>query len=227
MGLIGGIGVAATLDYYRKLTAAAAQRGGPLNLMIEHADIAVLRANNEADAREAQAKVYAEHLARLKDAGCDAAAITSLGGHFCFEETRAISPLPLISAVAPLDAAFADRGLSRVGLLGTRVVLKSRLYGSLARTEAVAPADVDAVHDAYIGMAVAGACSDDQRRVVFEAGREMMEAEGADAVVLAGTDLALAFDGRDPGYNVVDAVDVHVAVLADLATGRRALNEVI
>ncbi|MEM1314932.1 MAG: aspartate/glutamate racemase family protein [Pseudomonadota bacterium] len=226
LGLIGGIGVAATLVYYQRLVAAAAARGGPLSLAIEHADVTTLRANNEADARDAQAQVYAGHLARLKAAGCDAAAITSLGGHFCFEETRAISPLPLVSAVAPLDAAFAAQGAARVGLLGTRVVMRTRLYGQLARTEAVAPPNLDAVHEAYIGMALAGDCTPEQRKTVFDAGRALVEAQGADAVVLAGTDLGLAFDGRDPGYKVIDAVDVHVAVLADLATGRRALNEV-
>ena len=46
---------------------------------------------------------------------------------------------------------------------------------------------------------------------------------GADAIVLAGTDLNLAFDGQAPGYRVIDALDVHVALLADLATGRKAL----
>ena len=46
---------------------------------------------------------------------------------------------------------------------------------------------------------------------------------GANAIVLAGTDLNLAFDGRDVGYPVIDALDVHVALLADLATGRASL----
>ena len=41
--------------------------------------------------------------------------------------------------------------------------------------------------------------------------------------MLAGTDLNLAFDGQDPGYPVFDALDVHVALLADLASGRAAL----
>jgi aspartate racemase len=45
---------------------------------------------------------------------------------------------------------------------------------------------------------------------------------GADAIVLAGTDLNLAFEGQDPGYPVIDALDVHVAVLADLATRSHA-----
>ena len=53
-------------------------------------------------------------------------------------------------------------------------------------------------------------------------GRRLIAA-GADAVVLAGTDLNLAFGGQDAGYLVVDALDVHVEVLADLATGRATL----
>ena len=54
----------------------------------------------------------------------------------------------------------------------------------------------------------------------------MIEDLGAEAVVLAGTDLGLAFDGHDPGYPVVDALDVHVAVLADLALDRRTIEEI-
>ena len=50
-------------------------------------------------------------------------------------------------------------------------------------------------------------------------------AQGAEAIVLAGTDLNLAFDGRDVGYNVIDALDVHVTLLTDLAVGRAHLNE--
>ena len=48
---------------------------------------------------------------------------------------------------------------------------------------------------------------------------------GAQAIVLAGTDLNLAFDGQDAGYPVIDALDVHVDVLARLATGAMTLAE--
>ena len=51
----------------------------------------------------------------------------------------------------------------------------------------------------------------------------MSQDMGADAIVLAGTDLNLAFDGRDVGYRVIDALDVHVDVLARLATGQTTL----
>ena len=74
-------------------------------------------------------------------------------------------------------------------------------------------------------MAISGVCSDEQRELLFHAGRRMVEEQGAEAIVLAGTDLNLAFVGvNDPGYRVIDALDVHVAILADLASGRRSLD---
>jgi aspartate racemase len=221
LGLIGGIGVAATVVYYQRLTAAV---GGTCDLTIDHADVQTLIRNNLADDREAQAEIYARHIDRLARAGCDAVAITSLGGHFCFDETVRRSALPLISAVAPLDAHFQSQGLHRVGLLGTRVVMRTRLYGQLDRTEAVALDDeTEELGQLYQDMAVAGACTEAQRRVFLDAGRRMVEDQGAEAIVLAGTDLNLAFDGQDPGYSVIDALDVHVAELADLLTGRKTL----
>ena len=227
IGLIGGIGVAATVVYYGRLVAAAKARGTPrLDLTIVHADVDELVRNNLADRREEQAQAFLPLLERLRDAGCDCAALTSLGGHFCFAELTALSPLPLVSAVAPLDAHFAGRGVRRVGLLGTRVVMRTRLYGQLARTAAVVLDDeIDTLGQAYQDVALSGACSPAQRELFFDAGRRLVSA-GAEAIVLAGTDLNLAFDGRDPGYPVIDALDVHVELLADLAAGKSSLDRV-
>lgn len=226
IGLIGGIGVAATVSYYQRLSAAVEAAGGKLELTIVHADVHELIRNNMADHRQPQARVYARLIDRLAAAGCDCAAITSLGGHFCFDETVPLSALPLVSAVTPLDAYFADNGLGTVGLLGTRVVMRTRLYGQLAQTRAVAPDDrIEVIGQTYQDMAVAGHCSDERRGLFFEAGQRMVQDQGADAIVLAGTDLNLAFDGRDPGYRVIDALDVHVDLLAQLALDRTALSD--
>lgn len=224
IGLIGGIGPAATLVYYQRLCARMRELNAPLELTIVQADVHTLIKNNLADLRQEQAVVYAALIDRLKAAGADCAAITSLGGHFCFEETARLSSLPLVSAVAPLDEFFVSEGLKRVGLLGTRVVMRTRLYGQLHHTEAVArDNDIDLIGQTYQDVAVSGVCTDAQRAVFFDAGQRMVHEQGADAIVLAGTDLGLAFDGYDTGYRVVDALNVHVALLADLAAGRKTL----
>lgn len=223
IGLIGGIGPAATVVYYQRLCAAMRAREARLELTVVQADIHELIANNLADRRDDQARIYAGLIDRLKAAGADCAAITSLGGHFCFAETAALSSLPLVSAVAPLDAYFAGQGIGTIGLLGTRVVMRTRLYGQLTRTRALALDDqIETLGQAYQDVAVAGHCPDTTRAAFFAAGRAMME-QGAEAIVLAGTDLNLAFDGQEPGFPVIDALDVHVALLADLASGRASL----
>jgi aspartate racemase len=227
IGLIGGIGPAATAVYYQRLCARMRAAGARLDLTIVQADVHDLIANNLADRRDDQARIYAGLIDRLKAAGADCAAITSLGGHFCFAETAAISALPLVSAVAPLDAHFVARGLRRVGLLGTEVVMRTRLYGQLTRTGAVAPkGDLVALGRLYQNVATSGVCTPAQREVFLTEGRRMVEDQGAEAVVLAGTDLNLAFDGQTPGYEVIDALDVHVALLADLATGALSLADI-
>jgi len=62
-------------------------KGIKLELTIVHADVQDLLRNNLADNRADQAVIYAKLINRLKAAGADCVAITSLGGHFCFDKT--------------------------------------------------------------------------------------------------------------------------------------------
>lgn len=226
IGLVGGIGVAASLVYYQRLAAAVAARGAKLRMTLSHGDIQTLIKNNLADNRAPQAEIFAGQIAELKAAGAEVAALTSLGAHYCFDELVAISPLPLISAVTPLDSHFAGHGLRRVGLLGTRVVMQTRLYGQLSRTEAVVLNDeIEVLGQTYQEVAIAGTCTPEQQRMFLDAGRRMVEDLGTEAIVLAGTDLNLVFNGQDPGYPVIDALDVHVEHLARLAAGEISLTE--
>ena len=56
--------------------------------------------------------------------------------------------------------------------------------------------------------------------LIFSAGRVLVEDLGAEAVLLGGTDLGLAFGGRDPGFRTFDCAAVHPAAIAEVAAGR-------
>jgi aspartate racemase len=215
IGLIGGIGPAATEYYYRGLARAHAAAGRPMELTIVHAQLSDLIRTVTTGEATAQAEIFAALVARLQAAGAECAAVSSLGGHFCIDELAAVSPLPLTNLITALDAAVADRELSRVGLLGTRVVMESGVYGGLTSAETVAPrgAEFDAVAEAYIAMAMAGRATAEQRDLFFTIGEKLVREQGAEAVVLGGTDLFLAFDGHDCGFPVLDSADVHIEAL--------------
>jgi len=219
VGLIGGIGPAATEFYYRGLTRAFAAAGRKLELTIANADVREMTANMAANDPDAQAAIFAELIGRLKAAGAKAAAVTSMGGHFCIRELMAISPLPLINAIPELDERFSRMGVKRIGILGSGAVMRSKFYGGVTSVEIAAPLgdDLDEVHARYVAMATAAVATEDDRRFFLEAGRKLADGQGAEIVVLSGTDLFLAFDGAKPGYRVADAAEIHIGAIARAA----------
>lgn len=215
IGMIGGIGPAATEFYYRGLIARHTKAGTRLDLTIAHADVRELSQNlANRDARK-QAVIFARLIERLAAAGARAAAITSMAGHFTAGELEPISALPLINALPAVNAAIRERKLKRVGILGTRTVMESRLYGAIASAEFVLPEgeDLEAVHTSYVEMARTGQVTEAQRQTFFRVGRHLCRAEGAEAVMLGGTDLFLAVLGHDPGFPVIDCADIHVEAI--------------
>ena len=211
IGLIGGIGPAATDFYYRGLIDRHVASGIPLDVTICHADVREMSRNLMGKNPERQAEIFAKLVQRMKDAGAAAAAITSMGGHFCVNQLMAISPLPILNAIPEVDAALARKKLKKVGIIGTRTVMETKLYGGIPSVEVVPTEgeDLDRVHSNYVEMATVGHVNEAQRQVFFEAGRRLA-ARGAEVIMLGGTDLFLAFAGHDPGFAVIDCADIHV-----------------
>lgn len=211
IGLIGGVGPAATAFYYRNLVRLATSANRELELTIAHAQMPTLMQNIAAGKPAAQAKIFAAHAHQLKAAGAGLVAVASIAGHFCIRELKEISPLPVVDAISALAAELTRRKLKRIALFGTRVAMQSHLYNALSMLDVVLPegADLDTVHNEYIAMATAGHANDRQRTALFAIGRKLCK-RGAEAVVLAGTDLFLAFDGHDCGFPTIDSADMHI-----------------
>lgn len=218
IGLIGGIGPAATTFYYRHLVRTHAEAGRRLELTLVHADMSLLLRNMAESNAAAQAEVFCNLTRRLQGAGADVVAITSLAGHFCVQEFERSSPLPVVNVIPAVRDALARRGISRVGLIGTRVVMGSRFYGGLGSVDVVVP-EGDALAETdreYLALARAGQ-ADARCREFFASTAQRLHAAGAELVLLAGTDLFLAFDGHDCGVPTLDCALTHVETLTALS----------
>ena len=221
IGLIGGIGPAATEYYYRGLIERHAGSGTQLELTIAHADVHELARNLTLNDARRQAETFVVLVRRLAAAGASFAAVTSMGGHFCIRELEAISPLPILNAIPAVDAAIRQRNLRTIGVLGTRTVMETGLYAGISSAGIVRPEGdaLDLVHKAYIEMAIVGRVTDAQRRVFFSIGQHLCRAQGAEAVMLGGTDLFLAFQGQDCGFPVLDCAEIHVETIYQRSLG--------
>jgi len=220
IGLVGGIGPAATDYYYQRLIRRVREAGGELELTMAHADSPTLLRNLVAHDDDAQVGIYGRLAARLAAAGADVMAITSIAGHFCIEAFDAVSPLPVASIITIVDQAVSKAGYRRVGILGTRVVMETKMYGGIKAAEVLVPeGEVLATVDrTYLDTALAGVATSAQSDILISAARGLC-ARGAEAILLGGTDLVLVMNDPAVDFDVIDCAGVHADHLAELALG--------
>jgi aspartate racemase len=222
IGMIGGIGPAATDFYYRRLILTFARRQAPLELTIVHADTPTLLNNLANNNSVAQTAIYMRLAQRLVSAKAECVVVTSIAGHFCIGEFKARCPLPVIDLIEEVNRVVAQRGLKRIGILGTRTVMETRLYGRISNAELIPPrgSDLDDVHQAYVAMAATGVVTTKQREVFNTSISKLLTQDGAEAIMLGGTDLALAFNEVEAQFPLVDCAAIHVDAIATLALAR-------
>lgn len=119
VGIVGGLGVGATVHYYEKIAAACKARGVVPDLAIVHADVEAGQTLVRAGRLDELADNLAGFVDRLRRTGALTAVLPAVTPHICIARLLTRSPLPLVDIVAPIGAELRARGLTRVALFGT------------------------------------------------------------------------------------------------------------
>ena len=211
LGLIGGLGPGATVLYYRELIAAIEKRACVPRLLIAHADFNKVYAAVTAKDYDALAKYLAGLIADMAKGGAEFTAIVAATPHICAPQLVALSPLPLVNMSSEVAAAVRARGLKRVALLGTRFTVETRMFGSLGDIEVVMPQpdEIDQIHRIYMDI-VAGRGTEAQNDELRGLARKFLARDGAQSVLLAGTDLSITLNEGNAGFPATDCVRVHI-----------------
>src|SRR5215471_13493590 len=102
LGLIGGLGVGATVCYYQALVEAHKAAGRTPQLLIAHADVervlTLVRDGRSADL----ARYLGDHADRLQAAGASIGAVAAVTPHLFFAEIAQACRLPFVNLVDEL-----------------------------------------------------------------------------------------------------------------------------
>jgi aspartate racemase len=217
VGVIGGLGVGATVHYYEKITAACKARGVSPDLVIAHADVDYGQDLVRAGKLDALAGYLASFIRRMARAGAAAAAIPAVTPHICIAQLTKLTPVPLINIVDPIAAELRARKVRRVALFGTTFTMEGSLWGQLEDAEIVKP-QPDEI--AFIGQAYQRIL-DSQKADAGDAQRlrriaaDLQRRDGVEAILLAGTDLALMFDETTAGFPAIDVARLHIDAIVE------------
>ena len=213
LGLVGGLGPGATVYYYRGLLAAHEAAGQTARLLIAHADVNRVRGFLENGDRAGLAGYLTSFISSLAAGGAEMTAIVAITPHICAAELTAISPLPLIDIVSEVAAAIRTRGLKRIALLGTRFTVESRMFDRLG-VDVIMPKaeEIDQIHNTYMDV-LHDRSTPAQIDGLRQVAGTLIARDGAEAVLLAGTDLSMVLNEDDAGFPTIDCADVHIKAI--------------
>jgi len=219
--LIGGLGVGATIYYYQELVKAHLERGQVANLLILHADVNLVLECAAAGEISRMAEYFLQLIKRLSAAGAEFIAIPATTPHLCAPELMKRSPIPLVSLVDEIVREVDHRRLKRVALFGTRFTMETELFGRLKGVDVVAPkpAEIDFIHQTYIELVNAGSGMEQQYRGLHQLAHTLIERDGIQAIILAGTELSLVFNRDNTDFPHIDGARLHLEAIMEQLTG--------
>jgi aspartate racemase len=210
LGLVGGLGPGATVHYYNGLIAAHKAQGRVARMLIAHADVDRGRPLAEAGKLDELARYLNGFIEQTAAGGAEMAAIVAITPHICTAQLLPLLRIPLIDMVSTVADEVRARGLKRVALLGTRSTVESKMFGRLGVDVTMpTPGEIDFIHNAYLDVVYdrSTPAGIDQLR---ELARTLIRRDGAEAVLLAGTDLSMVMNEQNAGFPTLDCAGVHI-----------------
>lgn len=204
LGVLGGMGPAATLDFLGKLQALT-----PVERDEDHIRVIVdinPQIPDRSDPFARPGPVLAEMAGGLQGAGAQVLAIACDSAHVHADLISRASGLPLVDMIETASRAARDSGARRAGVLGARDAV--RLYHEYIAAQGMGlvtlPRDDQARFMDLVGRIKAG----DLGAAVREGMRELAEVlvrEGAEAVIAGCTEVPLVLDPGDVRAPLIDA----------------------
>ena len=224
IGLIGGMGWVSTLEYYRLINEETNKRLGGLNAArcilysVNYADI------NECNLREDHEGVYTlvlDAAVKLKNAGADFLVLCANTLHQYFERLNEETNLPFVHIADATAAEIKKRGLSTIGLLGTKFTMEMDFYTTIlsdAGITSLVPEKPERpfIHSTIMDELLKEIIKPEAKQRFLEIINDL-EQKGAQGIVLGCTEIPLLIKQEDTHLPVFDTLKIHAKAVVDFA----------
>lgn len=222
-GIVGGIGPASTLDYYRGVIDEYRARRSATDyprMVIDSLDLSEMYDLATAKAWGPFADRLVASIHSLRAAGADFAAMAANTAHIVFDEVAALSPLPLVSIVEETARSAQQNNCRCVIVLGTAFTMSSTLYTAAFAKCGIAAyvptADEQTViHGIIFPHLQEGIVLHEEKAAMLGIARRLVNEHRADALVLGCTELPLIIKDGEVDALLLDTTQIHIKAIVD------------
>lgn len=231
LGLVGGVGPASTMTYYKDINEGYQKRlinpaksGENPPMVIDSLNLAVAYDLVERKDWENFANLFINSIHLLHGSGAEVAAISANTAHIVFDEIAANSPIPVIGLVDETCKYAQAQGCKKMIIFGTKFTMSSGMYEKKCAEygiEAVVPdeADQEIINSILFPNLVAGIVLEQDKKTILEIANKMLTQHCADALVLGCTELPLIIERDDLNTTLLDTTQIHIESILEYITG--------
>ena len=224
IGIIGGMSWESSAEYYRLINEQVKTRLRPAHsaeLVMYSLDFEPLAQLELEDRWSELAVVLVDAAKRLERAGAEFILLASNTAHKVADDVQAVIEIPLLHIADATAEAIAAAGIRTVGLLGTQFVMQQDFYRDHLRSRGIdvllpSEGQRTCVHEVIYNELCAGKLIADSKAKLLAIILDLQRA-GAQAVVLACTELPLLIRPEDTPVRLFDTMAIHVNKAVTLA----------
>ncbi len=227
IGLIGGMSWESTVSYYRQINEAVKNRLGGLHsakILLYSVDFHEIERLQQAGDWAAAGAMLGEAARALEKAGADFLLLCTNTMHKVAPAIEAAVVIPLLHIADSTAAEISQAGCATVALLGTRFTMEESFYrerlseGHGLRVMVPDTEDRQVVHriiyDELCRGVVTAESRSQYRRIM-----ETMATQGAQAIILGCTEIALLVSQQDATIPLFDTTRIHALAAVEKALG--------
>lgn len=225
IGLIGGMSWESTREYYRIMNEEVRNRLGD-----PHSCKCILSSVDFAEIEELQHRGAWEELTsrmisiavKLESAGAEMLLICTNTMHAMADRVQASIKIPLIHIADTVAEEIKNRGMRKVGLLGTRFTMEQDFYRLRLKEKSgidvIIPDkdDREHVHSIIYKELIAGIIKKDSKDIYLKVIQKLVS-NGAEGVILGCTEIPLLITGEDTDIPLFDTTLLHARKAVGLA----------
>ena len=203
IGILGGLGPEATVDYYKEIIKGFNKLNGDGSLTYPEIVIYSVTMSrfigllNKGEKEKAAAYLI-ECLQKIKNAKADFAVLSANTPHLLFNYIQSKIDLPLISIVDSCAQKANESGLKKCGLIGTKFTMQNQFYQEVFNNydiQIVVPdtMDIETINKRLFKELELGIFRDETKTEILNILRKVKEKENIDSVILGCTEFPMMF----------------------------------
>jgi aspartate racemase len=226
IGMIGGTGWPSTLEYYRLINQETNKRLGGLNsakIMLSSFNYAEIDVLNKKEDHPGIYSLVSDAAQRLKKSSVDFIIICANAMHKYADDLEKETGLKILRIADATAKEINRKGLSKIGLLGTRFTMEMDFYTkrlSEAGIESIVPPkpDREFIHNAIMNELLKEEFKKETKDKFLKIINDL-EQHGAQGIVLGCTEIPLLITQKDSHLPVFNTLEIHSKAAVDFAIG--------